>query len=158
MFCEKGAHKNFPDFTGKHMCWSLFLVKLQVFPGMQICQKRDSNTGFFVKFINTYFEEHLRATASKLLFREKPHWLNIIRFIDIANTFDIDRSSRPKLFKKSAKLTIKQQWRRLVLKKAACRRKINERLLHRYFPVSFPKFFRTLILKNLWKWMLTVWK
>ena len=36
--------------------------------------KRDSNTGFLCEiceiFKNAYFEEHLRATASKLLFRE----------------------------------------------------------------------------------------
>ena len=124
--------------------------------------KRDSNTGFFVKFSSTYFEVHLRATASKLLFREKPHSLNKMRFIDIANTFQKDRSSRPKLpfknaaYKKFTKFTIKQLRRSLVLKKAARRRVINERFLHRYFPVSVTKFLRTPILKNLCKWLLTV--
>ena len=74
---------------------------------------------------STYFEEHLRMTASKLLFREKPHWLSKMRFIDIANTFHKDRSSRPKLFcknvvfKKFTKFTIKQLCGSLVLKKAA---------------------------------------
>ena len=29
MSCEKSALKNFAKFTGKHMCWSLFLIKLQ---------------------------------------------------------------------------------------------------------------------------------
>ena len=89
--------------------------------GLQDCKfikiKRDSNTGFFCEiyeiFKNTYFEEHLRTIASKLLFREKPHRLNKMRFIDIANTFHKDRSSRPKLlcknvvFKKFTKFTIK---------------------------------------------------
>ena len=26
---EKGVYKNFVNFTGKHLCWSLFLIKLQ---------------------------------------------------------------------------------------------------------------------------------
>ena len=27
---KTGVLKNFANFTGKHMCWSLFLIKLQV--------------------------------------------------------------------------------------------------------------------------------
>ena len=27
--CEKGVNENFAIFTGKHLCWSLFLIKLQ---------------------------------------------------------------------------------------------------------------------------------
>ena len=30
MFCKKGVLKNFAIFTGKHLCWSLFLIKLQL--------------------------------------------------------------------------------------------------------------------------------
>ena len=29
VFCEKGALRNFTNFTGKHLCQSLFLIKLQ---------------------------------------------------------------------------------------------------------------------------------
>ena len=29
IFCENGVLKNFPKFTGKRLCWSLFLIKLQ---------------------------------------------------------------------------------------------------------------------------------
>ena len=25
---KRGVLKNFPNFTGKHLCWSLFLIKL----------------------------------------------------------------------------------------------------------------------------------
>ena len=113
-------------------------------------------------FKNTYFEEHLRTIASKLLFREKSHWLNKMRFIDIANTFHKDRSSRPKLFcknvvfKKSTKFTIKQLCQSVVLKKAALHGVIDERLLHRYFPMNFTRFLRTPILKNFCEWLLTV--
>ena len=28
---KKGVLKNFVNFTGKHLCWSLFLIKLQAF-------------------------------------------------------------------------------------------------------------------------------
>ena len=37
MFYKKGVLKNLSKFTGKHLCWSLFLIKLQasgVFPGV----------------------------------------------------------------------------------------------------------------------------
>ena len=29
VFCKKGVLKNFPNFTGKHLFWSSFLIKLQ---------------------------------------------------------------------------------------------------------------------------------
>ena len=49
MFYEKGVLKNFAIFRGKHLCWSLFLIKLQA-------------TGEIIK--DTYFEENLRMAAS----------------------------------------------------------------------------------------------
>ena len=59
---------------------------------MQIYQnkKRLQHRFFFISceiFKNTYFEEHLRTTAPKLLFREKPHRLNKMRFLDIAKAY-----------------------------------------------------------------------
>ena len=67
VFCKKSALKNFANFTGKHLCWGFFLIKLQAFrPGIFL--KRDSNTGVFMEnlkiFKNTYFEDHLRTTTS----------------------------------------------------------------------------------------------
>ena len=65
----KGVLKNLRNFTGKHLCWSLFLIKFQVFKPL-ILLKRDSNTLFSCEiceiFRNSYFEEHLRTTASAL--------------------------------------------------------------------------------------------
>ena len=113
---KKGVLKTFANFTGKHLCWSLFLITLLVFrpatllkkyrSSHQRCSikravpknfaistgkhqrrsrfllqlyafrpanlyKRDSDTGVFLFFceyceifINTYFEKHLRLTAS----------------------------------------------------------------------------------------------
>ena len=29
VFCKKDALKSYAKFTGKHLCWSLFLIKLQ---------------------------------------------------------------------------------------------------------------------------------
>ena len=76
---KKGVLKNFANFKGKHLCWSLFLIKLQAFRSATLIKKRLQHRHFFVKFVklfkNTYFEERQRATASKLLFREKPHLL-----------------------------------------------------------------------------------
>ena len=70
VFSEEGIFKKFANFKGKHLCWSLFLIKLQKETPTQIfCYE------IFEIFKNTYFEERLRATASKLLFREKPNWL-----------------------------------------------------------------------------------
>ena len=47
MFYKKGLLKSFAKFTGEHLCWSLFLIKLQVFRPATLL-KRDSNTGIFL--------------------------------------------------------------------------------------------------------------
>ena len=44
VFCKKSVHKNFVNFTGKHLCWCRFFIKLQVFRPATLF-KRDSNTG-----------------------------------------------------------------------------------------------------------------
>ena len=38
VFCKKRCCKNVANFTGKHLCWSLFLIKLQTFrpSGLQL--------------------------------------------------------------------------------------------------------------------------
>ena len=45
--CKKGVLKNLANFTGKRLCWSLFLIKLQVFRSANLL-KRDSNTDVFL--------------------------------------------------------------------------------------------------------------
>ena len=47
MFFRVGVYKNFANFTGKHLCWSLFLIKLQAFMPPTLL-KIDSNTGVFL--------------------------------------------------------------------------------------------------------------
>ena len=57
-FVKKGVLENFAKFTGKHLCQSLFLIKLQS-SGLQRYLKRDSGTGVFLwilwKFLRTPF-------------------------------------------------------------------------------------------------------
>ena len=47
IFIKISVLKNFAIFTGKHLCWSLFLRKLQVLKPASLL-KRDSNTGVFL--------------------------------------------------------------------------------------------------------------
>ena len=42
-----GVLKNFANFTGKHLCWSLFFTKLQAFRQAMLL-KGDSYTGVFL--------------------------------------------------------------------------------------------------------------
>ena len=47
MFFKIEVLKNFANFTGKHLCWSLFLIKFQALSPATLL-KRDSNTGVFL--------------------------------------------------------------------------------------------------------------
>ena len=64
---KKAVLKNFAIFTGIHLCWSLFLIKLQAYRPA-ILLKTDSTKGFFCEyceiFKNTLFEKHLQTTTS----------------------------------------------------------------------------------------------
>ena len=61
---KKAVFENSAIITGKHRCWSLFLIKLQAWRSVTLL-KRDSNTGEYCKiFKNTYFKEYLQVAAS----------------------------------------------------------------------------------------------
>ena len=47
VFCKKGVLKNFTNFTGKHLCCSLFFNKAAVLQPASFL-KRDSNTSAFL--------------------------------------------------------------------------------------------------------------
>ena len=47
VFFKKRFLKNFASFTRKHLCWNLFLIKLNDF-GPATLLKRESNTGAFL--------------------------------------------------------------------------------------------------------------
>ena len=50
---KKGALKNLWNFTVKHLCWSLFLIKLQTFRPATIL-RRDSSTDFFLWTLQSF--------------------------------------------------------------------------------------------------------
>ena len=60
---EINSFKNFAKFTGKHLFWGLFLIKLQAFRPATFL-KRDSNTGvscgYCELYKNIFFIENLR--------------------------------------------------------------------------------------------------
>ena len=58
VFFNKGILKNYAIFTGKHLCWSLFLMKLQA---CNFIKKRLQQRYFpvnFAKFLRTHFLEN----------------------------------------------------------------------------------------------------
>ena len=61
MFFKMGVLINFVNFTGKHLCWSLFLVKLPASRPATLL-KRDPNTEVFSCeiFKNTFFAENFQ--------------------------------------------------------------------------------------------------
>ena len=50
---KKFVLRNFANFTGKHLCWSLFLVKLQTFRPATLL-KRDSKTDVFLWILGKF--------------------------------------------------------------------------------------------------------
>ena len=67
---ENRVQKNFAKFTGKYLCLSLFFDKVQ---GLKFAAllKRDFDTVVFMQilrnFRNTFFIEHLQATALSIV-------------------------------------------------------------------------------------------
>ena len=87
---KKSVFRNFASFTGKQLCWSLFLIELQAFrPAVLL--KRDSNTDVFLWNLQI-FKEHLiwslRNPASETcfftgtaLFNNLYFWLKLIHIL-----------------------------------------------------------------------------
>ena len=99
---KKSVLKNFGNFTGKHLCWSLFLIKLQAFRLVTL-SKRDSNTDVFLEICKTfkinYFKELMWATVSAIpRTSQMNHWItwllcSIIWRYSHANWKSIDKWS-----------------------------------------------------------------
>ena len=69
-FIRKGVHRNFGKFTGKHLCQSLFFIKVSCSPeACNFIKKETLVLVFSCEFCenckNTFFTEHLWATASE---------------------------------------------------------------------------------------------
>ena len=64
--------KNFAIFTGKHLCWSLFVIKLPAYIACTFIIKRLQHRYFFIiiaKFLRTsFFIEHLQQLLFKAMF------------------------------------------------------------------------------------------
>ena len=67
MFFKIGSLKNLAIFTGKQLCWGLFLIKLQAFR-LATFLKRDSNIGVFpvglAEFLRTTFSYRTPPVAA----------------------------------------------------------------------------------------------
>ena len=64
---KKVVLKNFTMFTRKHLCWILFLIKLQAFRPTTLLKWTPTQTfscEYCEIFKNTYFEKHLWTAAS----------------------------------------------------------------------------------------------
>ena len=57
---NKVADLNFTIFIGKHLCWGLFLIKLQA----KVTPPHMFSLAHGRIFNNTYLEEHLQTAAS----------------------------------------------------------------------------------------------
>ena len=67
---KKSVLKNFAIFTGKNLCQSLFLIKLQAQAWNLLIKETLAQVfpcEFCEVFKNTFFTEHLRMTASGTL-------------------------------------------------------------------------------------------
>ena len=63
IFLKIGIFKSFTNFTGKHLCWSLFLKNLQA-EGLKLHKKRLQHSCFPAKFVKLlrypFLTEHLQ--------------------------------------------------------------------------------------------------
>ena len=66
VFYKKAVLKHFTIFIGKHLCWSLFLLKLQVWK-TAILLKRDSNIGVFLWILQNFWIPILKNICEWLL-------------------------------------------------------------------------------------------
>ena len=56
IFVKISVLKNFEIFTGKHLCWIIFLRKLQALKPASLL-KGDPNTGVFVWILQNFYEQ-----------------------------------------------------------------------------------------------------
>ena len=67
VFCKKGVLKNFAIFTGKHLCWSLFLIKLQAWKIRNVHRKASVLVSLFNKIAglkaSSFFKKRLQHSC-----------------------------------------------------------------------------------------------
>ena len=60
----------FKKFTGKQLCWGLFLINLQFWGPAFLLKKTSAQVICFEITKSNYFEEHLSATAAKVYLKK----------------------------------------------------------------------------------------
>ena len=85
VFCKKGVPKHSPIFTGKHLCWCLFLIKLRKVALTSKPVSRQQNLWIKSSQIHVLLTEHfwndlfgmvhMEATLKSL---NKPDWIELV--------------------------------------------------------------------------------
>ena len=89
--------KNFAIFAGKHLCRSVFLIKLQAFKSTTLL-KRDSNTGVFLWILRN-FQEHLfyktsandffwMESCSRFFHKRNSQWTTSLKHFEVWESLD----------------------------------------------------------------------
>ena len=73
VFYKKSVFKNFAIFTGKNLCWSLFLIKLQAFSPSDFTKKRIQHRCFPVNNAKFLRKTILKNLCERLLLRTEEH-------------------------------------------------------------------------------------
>ena len=93
-FYKIGIFKNFPKFTRKHLCWSLFFNKFAGFQPATLFNKRPQCRCFSDKFCkifnNTSLTKHIRSTPSTPKFGPTPPTLGFLTHANFLWTHAID--------------------------------------------------------------------
>ena len=69
MFFKIGVLRNIAIFTEKHLCWSLFLIKLQALRAATLF-KTDFSTGVFLWILRNFYEQLFLKNTSVGYFRQ----------------------------------------------------------------------------------------
>ena len=125
MFCKKAVLRDFPKFTGKHLCQSLFITKVGG-QGRQFYLKRDPGTGVSCESAKSgktpFLTEHLRWLLLVLQNRWSYKFPDIHQKISVFKPlFNTVRGLKARNFNK-------------------------KETQHKYFPVNITKFLRIAVL------------
>ena len=66
VFCKEDVLKHFANFIGKHLCWSLFLIKLQALRLATLIKKRLEHGCFPMKFVKILRTPILKNICERL--------------------------------------------------------------------------------------------
>ena len=113
MFFKIGILKNFAIITGKHLCWSFFLIKLQTW------RSEDSNTGvfmwiflriaFFIKYLRWLLLKKVKTNIKSTWFIFLRDWLY---YVD-KSIMTLNSKDSAKLQRYSSRNTNKQKHEKL---------------------------------------------